>query len=150
MRRFGRDARGQSLVETALVLPLLLLLVLGIADLGRFAQYGIAVSHATREAAAYAARDPGVTGLDVRDRVCRELNLGSSECATIEVVCRRGPATLGGAPPESSDCEQGRPAAAVSVSVRLDLPLLTGAITERLGMDRIPLRGAATFAGYTQ
>src|SRR5207302_9218043 len=43
--------RGQAIVETALLLPLLMLLVMGSADLGRVFYYSIAVTNAAREAA---------------------------------------------------------------------------------------------------
>ncbi|HEX2883434.1 MAG TPA: TadE/TadG family type IV pilus assembly protein, partial [Candidatus Limnocylindria bacterium] len=43
--------RGQSLVEFALVLPMLLVLLLGIADFGRVFQAGIATEAAARNAA---------------------------------------------------------------------------------------------------
>lgn len=43
--------RGQALVETALLLPILMLLVMGSADLGRVFYYSIAVTNAAREAA---------------------------------------------------------------------------------------------------
>jgi Flp pilus assembly protein TadG len=43
--------RGQAIVETALLLPILMLLVMGSADLGRVFYYSIAVTNATREAA---------------------------------------------------------------------------------------------------
>ncbi len=47
--------RGQSLVEFALVLPLLLVLLLGIADFGRVFQAGIVTEAAARSAAESAA-----------------------------------------------------------------------------------------------
>jgi Flp pilus assembly protein TadG len=43
--------RGQSLVEFALVLPVFLLLIFGIIDLGRFVYMNSTVSQAAREAA---------------------------------------------------------------------------------------------------
>jgi len=52
------DERGQSLVEMALVLPLLLLLVLGIIDFGRAFNNYIIITNAAREGARYAARFP--------------------------------------------------------------------------------------------
>src|SRR2546429_843152 len=44
-------SRGQAIVETALPLPILMLLVMGTADLGRVFYYPIAVTNAAREAA---------------------------------------------------------------------------------------------------
>ncbi|HEV3095523.1 MAG TPA: TadE/TadG family type IV pilus assembly protein [Candidatus Dormibacteraeota bacterium] len=50
-QRFSYSRRGQALVETALLLPLLMLLVMGSADLGRVFYYSIAVTNSAREAA---------------------------------------------------------------------------------------------------
>jgi Flp pilus assembly protein TadG len=49
--RLGSSRRGQSLVEFALVLPMLLVLLLGIADFGRVFNAGITLEAATRDAA---------------------------------------------------------------------------------------------------
>ncbi len=49
--------RGQSLVEFALVLPMLLVLLLGIADFGRVFAAGITVEAAARNAAEAAAQE---------------------------------------------------------------------------------------------
>ena len=49
--RFSYSKKGQALVETALLLPILMLLVMGSADLGRVFYYSIAVTNAAREAA---------------------------------------------------------------------------------------------------
>ena len=52
-----RSSRGQSFVEFALVLPLLLVLLLGIADFGRVFYAGIVVESAARNAAEGAAQE---------------------------------------------------------------------------------------------
>ena len=52
-----RSSRGQSFVEFALILPLLLVLLLGIADFGRVFNAGIVVESATRNAAEAAAQE---------------------------------------------------------------------------------------------
>jgi hypothetical protein len=49
--------RGQSLVEFALVLPMLLVLLLGVADFGRVFAAGITMESAARDAAEAAAQD---------------------------------------------------------------------------------------------
>jgi hypothetical protein len=53
----ARSVRGQSFVEFALVLPLLLVLFLGIADFGRVFQAGIVIEGAARNAAESAAQE---------------------------------------------------------------------------------------------
>src|ERR1700682_5671529 len=50
-RRVSYPKKGQAIVETALLLPVLMLLVMGTADLGRVFYYSIAVTNAAREAA---------------------------------------------------------------------------------------------------
>jgi Flp pilus assembly protein TadG len=141
LRRFSRKTGGQSLVEVALALPILLLLVLGIADLGRFAFYSIAVTHAARDAAEYAMKDLRVTDAKVRTRVCGEMSLDGPKCVGLVIECSRG---------FDRTCDTGKAAPTVRVSVHFDLPLITGLIAERLGMRTIPLHGDSTFAGYTQ
>ena len=59
-KRINRtDDRGATLVEFALVIPLLLLILFGIAEVGRFLAVKEAVNTASREAARYGS----VTGL---------------------------------------------------------------------------------------
>jgi len=58
---------GQSYVETALVLPFLILLVVGVLDLGRAFNAHIVVSNAAREGARYGvARASDTTGIKAR------------------------------------------------------------------------------------
>src|SRR5713101_809578 len=50
-QRLSYSKKGQAIVETALLLPILMLVVMGSADLGRVFYYSIAVTNAAREAA---------------------------------------------------------------------------------------------------
>jgi len=56
--RNKKNHPGQSLVEFALVLPLLLMLVLGAMDVGRLFYYKMALTNAAREGANYLAYYP--------------------------------------------------------------------------------------------
>ncbi len=57
----GRHKRGQSLVEFALLLPLFVLLIIGIFDLGRVFFSYIAITNAAREGARVITFWPGDT-----------------------------------------------------------------------------------------
>jgi Flp pilus assembly protein TadG len=70
MQRQCRE-RGQNLAELALVLPLLIILFLGIADLGRAFHAFIVVENAAREAARYGASWPGQLD-EARNRAVQE------------------------------------------------------------------------------
>jgi len=50
--------RGTAAVEFALVLPFLLLLMFGVAELGRYSLFSITVANAARAGAVYGAQDP--------------------------------------------------------------------------------------------
>lgn len=73
-----RGDRGQSLVEFALVLPVLLIIVFGIIDFAMGMRSYVALANATREGARFAAvgavfgtqADCGVTSATVVGRVC--------------------------------------------------------------------------------
>jgi len=56
--RGGRE-RGQSAVELAMVLPLLMLILLGCLDLGRAFAVRMTLANGTREGARYACMFPG-------------------------------------------------------------------------------------------
>ena len=57
LRRFGRDGRGVSAVEFALVAPILLLLCLGMVEVGRFALLALKLQHAATTLADLATRE---------------------------------------------------------------------------------------------
>jgi Flp pilus assembly protein TadG len=71
----GPRERGQSMVELALVLPLLLLILFGIVDLGRVFNAYIAITNASREGALYGSFYPPVNEsakARIRERVLQE------------------------------------------------------------------------------
>ena len=100
--------RGQSLAEVAMITPLLLLLLVGTIEIGRFAYYSIEVANAARAAVQYGAQSladsqdtlgiqtaatndaPDISGLGVTPATsCACSNTPGSPvlCATAPVVC---------------------------------------------------------------
>lgn len=57
-RTKGRAQSGQTLIELALLLPLLALLLLGVIEMGRYAYIGILVGNAAHAGASYGAQSP--------------------------------------------------------------------------------------------
>jgi Flp pilus assembly protein TadG len=89
---------GASLVEFAMLMPLLLLLILGIVEFGFLLGESNEIRHATREGARYAAvsnpdrtGDGSITNADVIDSVCDALDLNG---ATVAVQITGGPDRL--------------------------------------------------------
>lgn len=65
--RCRREEKGQALVESALVLPIILLLLLGMLELGRISNAYLVVIHAARHGARYAA--VGATNAEIISKV---------------------------------------------------------------------------------
>ena len=69
--------KGQDLVEFAILLPLLLLLIFGIFDLGRLFHAGIAITSAAREGARFGTRNKEAEPEEIRNATRNEaLNSG--------------------------------------------------------------------------
>jgi len=62
---------GQSLIELALILPVLMLILMGIVDFGRAFNAYIIITNAAREGARYGAMHPADES-GIRDRVINE------------------------------------------------------------------------------
>lgn len=73
IRSLFRGQHGASAVETALMLPLMVLLLFGIIDIGRFYWAEHAVTHAANEAARLAVLE-GVTTQEVNDVITFHLH----------------------------------------------------------------------------
>jgi hypothetical protein len=81
----GRDERGQSLVEFAVVLPLVLLVLLGIMDFGKAFNYWITENQVAAEGARRAAVNLGAATLQdyVRSQIkVKELHDNAKICVT--------------------------------------------------------------------
>lgn len=77
--------QSQALVELALVLPVLMIILLGMADLGRAFVYGVAVeqgAHQGARVAAAAALDTNVTDTVVLQRMILASAPAISDCTT--------------------------------------------------------------------
>jgi Flp pilus assembly protein TadG len=136
-----RAEGGQSLVEMALALPLLLLLLLGLVDTARIYASATQLTNATHEGALYAARNRTATDALVKTRVCDELGYSTAACAAVVQLCR----TTSDAPPcdatfNASACAVGD----VCVNVKYALRLISGDFAARfVSVNPVTLRGAA-------
>ena len=81
-----KNRRGQALAEFALVLPLILLFIAGIVEMGRAWNIKQAVTDAAREGARYAVvqSDPEMTPDDVKAKIEERLLLAAIDSATIQ------------------------------------------------------------------
>jgi Flp pilus assembly protein TadG len=106
---------GVAAVEMALVMPVLLLLVLGIIDVGRLVSTQVAVQDAAQEGALFAAFAPSSYST-VRDRVkttADDLGVATND---VQVTC-----------PEGNDGDR------IDVTVGYDFDLLTPLIEQMFG-----------------
>jgi len=113
-----RKLRGQSLVEFALVLPILLLTVMGVVEFGRIFMTQQVITNASREGAR-AAILPGNTEAEVYETVSTYMSSAG---------------LVSGLSLETSNVgENVQPGVQTSVTVRYDLPILSGSIIPGLG-----------------
>ena len=137
---------GQSLVELALTLPLLLLILLGLADFGRAFYYTTIISNAARAGAAYLSQNPSAGGLpetnvnSVKSKVCNETGLFAyndpANC-TLTVV-----------PPGAPNFSLYGPGEDAVVSVTYDFTLISSYLIGRVvSTNPLPLRAEATYPG---
>jgi len=90
MRKHQRRQRGQSLVELALLLPVLISLSLGALDMGRLFYYDDEFQSALHEAARYASRHPGVSTSTLQTMIQNEGNLPSGSVTSVSVAQQTG------------------------------------------------------------
>jgi Flp pilus assembly protein TadG len=113
-----RGERGTSVLELALVTPLLLLILLGIIDVGRYAQLSIVMAGAAREGVQYGAQSL-VTAADTTGIQNAAVGDASSILTTSSVcvatwTCAQGTATA--QPPTSCPTVPPPPSCPTSVS----------------------------------
>lgn len=140
-----KKSKGQSLVEFALILPILLLLILGALDIGRIITTKIAVTNAAREGANFLSRnafvDEEANQADI-DATCavitKEATSTDGTFVNVTIDCTEVDINLG-SPPDC--CTQGQP---VQVTVRKTVELVYGDILQFLGSISGPLEVAST------
>jgi Flp pilus assembly protein TadG len=95
--KHSRREKGQSLLEFALILPVLLIVLAGVLDLGRLYYSYIAVTDAAAEGATYAAMPPDVSDRDEVFQRAQEASRGlvQIDSGMVEVDC---PSVASGAP----------------------------------------------------
>ncbi len=122
--------RGQSLVEVAIALPFLLIVLVGLVDLGRVFHYTIAVETGVREGAAYAARLVAPDDDAIRQRICEASGIATEggPCDGLTLTEARVGGEGGG-----------------FVDVMYDLDLLFGHILRFADPGPVHLRATATF-----
>lgn len=91
-RSLARPRRGQAIVETALVLPIFLLVVFGLFDLGRVVFLKVELENAVREGARAGMVMATLDQAAVRTIVTRQPGLAS---ATVTPACNPSPCKYG-------------------------------------------------------
>lgn len=111
MRGLNSAERGQSVLEMALIVPLLILLLLGIIEVGRYAELAIVVANAARTGAVYGAQNLATaanTG-GIQDAVQNDANLGTAQpygtCSTGVLCVNSQDGLLPSVNPSLSPCQ---------------------------------------------
>jgi Flp pilus assembly protein TadG len=125
--RYRKQSQGQSLVEFALVLPLLLLLVVGVAEFGRAWMTRNILTGAAREAvrlAAVPAPAGGVSAASTRaSQILASAGITTATVSVVDAAAAYGP---------------------VSVTVNYDFPVAIAGFIPGLGGATLPLVSTTT------
>ena len=81
-----RKRKGQAAVELALILPVILLILMGLLDLGRLFYFEVAITNAAREGARYGAAHPEKTKAQIIEQAKNEASPISP--LDVEVNCQ--------------------------------------------------------------
>jgi len=83
-RNLQKAERGQALIEMALFAPLLIVLLLGIIEIGRYAELAIVVSDSARTGAVYGAQNlaTAANGAGIQNAAQNDANLGTNLVVT--------------------------------------------------------------------
>jgi len=93
IRNPNGSSRGQTLVEFALVFPIIIILLFGIIDFGLMLSNRITLQHAVREGARYAAVHDGCT--DIQDRTKERAGNAIPDATKVSVSYEDNPAPGG-------------------------------------------------------
>ena len=150
----GPRSRGQALVEFALIIPIFLLMLFGIIDIGRVIWANDALSNAAREGARFASVRGNNTDIvmpatkqDIRDAT-RGIAIGGG-LNTVVTVCYSVVHVSTGTAGCTGDTDElvngvavaNERGALVTVTVSSTVPILTGSL---LGMGDFTVSGSST------
>ncbi|HYW54370.1 MAG TPA: TadE family protein [Dongiaceae bacterium] len=124
-RALARRDDGSALAEMALVLPMLVLLIIGLIEVGRFGNYAILVGNAARAGVQYGAQNT-VTAADVTGMQNRALQDGQSITgltATASSYCECADGSASTCQP--TDCAASHRIMYVHVQTTATIPSLT-------------------------
>src|SRR5579864_1023069 len=140
-KRYARSQAGAALIEFLVVVPLLVLVLLGTIELGRYMYFSIVVANAARAAVQYGSQS-AQTALDTTGMTNAAKADGTNSIATLNVsptdicTCWDGTtATTISCNSDSLSCATGHPVEYVSVTVTgtvnplFHYPLLPGSHT---------------------
>lgn len=131
--------RGQSLVEFALLLPVLLLILLGAVDLARVYTTQVTITNAAREGARFGAANRTNTP-EIQNKAVQEASSSGVAISTSDVAVACFP--FAGNTPFASCIDSGIVAGdRLRVTVTHAFPLITGGI---LGFGALTLSNSAT------
>lgn len=124
-----RKPRGQSLLEFAIILPVLLIILAGALDLGRLYFAYVAVTDAASEGAAYAAARPDDAEAVILARA-EDASYITADQSELEFFCPTCPGVASGD--------------SVTVTVTYSFTLVTPFVNTIVPGGVIPLRAVAT------
>lgn len=128
MKKFLRRENGQSLVELALILPIIVLLLFGTVEFGRVFYSYITVTSAVREGVRQAA--VGKTDAEIEARIREAVTLAEAD-TRLQIL-------------SITPTEGNRPTGVpVKVEIRYDMPLIVPLIGDFLP-NPVPLSASAT------
>jgi hypothetical protein len=152
-----QQEHGQSLVELALIVPILLFILLGVADLGRAFYYTTAIASAAREAAAYAA-SPAYAALatpqkqsGLNTKACAATGLDpSGDCGTGRIPPDPLAVKEVTSPVPGPGCDGATPSGSVAVEVTYNFTFISSYLVNRVfPTQSLLLRACATFPRLT-
>ena len=128
LRRYAKEQKGQSLVELALILPIIVLLMFGTVEFGRVFYSYITVTSAVREGVRQAAVGKTDEEIEARIRDAVTLAEANTRLQILSITPAEGART---------------PGVPVSVEIRYNMPLITPLISDFL-TNPLPLTASAT------
>lgn len=122
-RRLGlKSESGQAIIEMAVILPVAIGLLIGIAEIGRYANESIMVSHAARAGVQYAAQNRVTASSDAQIIQAAKNDVPSITSMTVTpshyCTCANGASSNC----QGSDCSGSRIIEYVKVNTQVEMP----------------------------